>query len=370
MHVTCPDCGQRKQLTPQDWRCQCGATWDLQEKINFQPEYIQPNEQTIWRYHKFIDHDNLLNPISLGAGGTPLIPLQYDGMSVWLKMEYLNPTGSFKDRGVELMMNWLKAHSITHVVEDSSGNAGASVAAYAARLGMQADIYVPADASPAKLAQITIFGANVHSISGPRIEATNAAIATLNDEVAYASHAYHPMYLLGQQTAAWEIWEQMNGQGPDWCVVPVGQGGQLLGLFYGFQCLLEVGLINTIPRLIAVQASNLAPLGYAMQQSEEIWPEMHQRQSSVADGIQISHPVRWRQLLRAIKNSNGLCVDVSEEDILINQKQLAKMGFFVEPTSAVVLSALHTIKEKVTRKEKVVLSLTGNGLKKQAVVKN
>ncbi len=165
----------------------------------------------------------------LGAGGTPLLPVVVGGRQVLVKLEYFAPTSSFKDRGTAVMINILAHQGVTHVADDSSGNAGASVAAYASRAGMQAHIFVPTYASPAKQAQIAVYGAKVRPIPGPRENAKLAALEAIKQGIVLASHAYHPGFLLGQQSVAWELWEQLEGRAPDWYVVPVGQGVHLLG---------------------------------------------------------------------------------------------------------------------------------------------
>ena len=183
-----------------------------------------------------------------------------EGRQVWLKLEYMAPTASFKDRGTAVMINILAHQGVAHVVDDSSGNAGASVAAYAARAGIQAEVYVPAHASPSKQAQIAVYGAQVRPIPGPRVNAKWAAIESAQRGAAYASHGYHPGFLLGQQSVAWEVWEQLGHRAPDWYVVPVGQGVHLLGVWLGFRRLRAAGFVDRLPRLAAVQPSRLAPL--------------------------------------------------------------------------------------------------------------
>jgi len=364
MQVLCPECGIREQLTQQKWRCSCGAAWDVVDKNILYSEKIIPDLTNIWRYKAWFEFEDIPSPISLGAGSTPLLPAQFADHSLWLKLEYINPTGTFKDRGVELMMNWLKAQGVDRVVEDSSGNAGASVAAYAARLGLRAEIFAPANAPVNKLAQIAVYGAKVRTIKGPRSEAASAALSAVQAGAVYASHAYHPAYLLGQESAAWEIWEQLGRKCPDWCVVPVGQGGLFLGLYFGFQRLLRAKQIKRIPRLVAVQAHSMAPLCLALQKKFAAWPEIQPTTKSIADGIQIAKPVRWRKLLQAIQDSEGLCVQVDEHQIRTSQEILALHGCYVEPTSAVVLAGFNAIKDQIKKNEVVVLVLTGSGLKK------
>jgi threonine synthase len=233
MPIICSECSQRSELDLHTWRCDlCGAPWEPAIESKVDPSAIRPQMANLWRYQEWLGLDPAAE-LSLGAGWTPLLPATVDGHSVLLKAEYLNPTGSFKDRGVEVMINALNRIGARQVVEDSSGNAGASLAAYAARAGMHAEVYAPETASPTKLAQIEMYGAGVKRIPGARENASRAVNEAVKAGAVYASHAYHPAYLLGQQTAAWEVWEQLGYKAPDFWVTPVGQGGHLLGIWMG-----------------------------------------------------------------------------------------------------------------------------------------
>ncbi len=364
MKVICEQCGRSQEFSFSDWRCTCGGAWYSDEVCAVDKTRIDQNDQTIWRYSRFFPEELQKKEASLSAGGTPLLPMQFAGQRICVKMDSMNPTGSFKDRGVEFMMNSLKAQSVQDVVEDSSGNAGASVAAYAARLGMRAAIYAPESASPAKISQISLFGADVHLIPGARMNATQALFNALDSKVVYASHAYNPIYLMGQQTVAWEVWEQLNFEVPDWVVVPVGQGGHLLGYYEGFRALKQVGQINKLPGIIAVQPQRLAPICDAIDKDWQEWQAVSAPATpSAAEGLAITHPVRWKHILRAIRESGGFCVRVSEEQIITAQRDMAKQGFFIEPTSAVVPAALEEVYRKIGNGQRIVISLTGNGLK-------
>ena len=363
MKIFCSDCGSTGDLNLKKWHCQCGGAWEPVEQKTFDKELIAQSDSSLWRYKRLLPIELRQSSISLGAGWTPLVPVEYEGHEILFKLEYLMPTASFKDRGVEVMFNWLHTRGVKHVVEDSSGNAGASVAAYAARTGIEAEIYAPEHTSPVKLAQISIYGARVHRVFGPRIKATEAAVQAVKMGAVYASHAYNPVYLLGQQTAAWEVWEQLGHKVPDWYVVPVGQGGKLLGLWLGFQRLLAAGLIEKTPRLVAVQPALLNPLCRAYNQNLTKLPVIERKRSSMAEGLAIPKPVRWKRMLQALKKSQGKCIAVEEEEILSAHNKLARIGFYVEPTSAVVAAALPQLYEVAEQRETIVVSLTGSGLK-------
>jgi threonine synthase len=303
--------------------------------------------------------------VRLGAGGTPLLPVRLAGREVLVKLEYLAPTASFKDRGTALMVNLLAHQGATRIADDSSGNAGASIAAYAARAGMVAEIYVPAHASPAKQAQIAVYGAEVRPIPGPRVNAKVAVLEAAKRGVVLASHSYHPGFLLGQQSLAWELWQQLGRRAPDWYVVPVGQGVHLLGVWLGFRRLRAAGLVDRLPRLVAVQAKRLAPLCDAFEAGLERVPAVEASETSVAEGLAIAEPVRGRRLLQAVRETEGTCVAVEEEAILEAQERLARQGFYVEPTSATAVAAAETLARAgvAGAGETVVVPLTGSGLK-------
>jgi threonine synthase len=233
---------------------------------------------------------------------------------------------------------------------------------------MQADIFVPAYASPAKQAQIAVYGANVRPIPGPRNNAKLAALEATEQGMTLASHAYHPGFLLGQQSVAWELWEQLGRQTPDWYVVPVGQGVHLLGVWLGFRRLRAAGLVERLPRLVAVQPTLMAPLCRAFEAGLDTVPAVEPGKPSVAEGLAIAAPVRGCRLLQAVRESGGTCIMVEEEAIHTARRLLAHQGFYAEPTSATVVAALEKVKDFAGPDESIVLPLTGSGLKGSPVL--
>lgn len=333
----------------------------------FEPDKIDPSQPGHWRYAAMLPVVvSGQKRVTLGEGWTPLIDDEWDGLPVYWKFEGLMPSGSYKDRGISVMINWLLARDVHTVMDDSSGNAGASLACYAGRAGLRSCIFVPETAPEPKKAQVTVYGGELVEVPGPRAEATRAAeAATQNSrEMAYASHAWHPAFLFGQMTVAWEIWEQLDRCVPDWIIAPVGHGGTLLGAWRGFQHLRASGVTHKLPKLLAVQAEPFTPVHNAFQsQSARIQPTMHIRTIS-ADGIAISYPVRWEALLGAIRFSQGTTVAVAEEEVIAAHGKLAARGIFVEPTSAVVAAALEQVADKLIKPRDVVVGiLTGHGLK-------
>jgi threonine synthase len=363
MHVICDRCHHEDEFDPRQYRCACGGAWEPWEVEPYNPSLTDPNENSVWCYREVMGLHEVENPLSLGAGLTPLISMSWDGAEVSFKLEYISPTGSFKDRGTEVEANYLAAVGIRDVVEDSSGNAGASLAAYAARIGLRAAIYAPDSASPAKLSQIEVYGADLRRVPGPRAEATRAALQTVAEGAVYASHAYNPAYLLGQQTFAWECWEQLGGAAPDALVIPVGQGGLLLGAWLGFRRLLGVGLIKRMPRLFAAQPEMLAPIAQAFNAGADEIEEITPDGRSLAEGLAIVKPVRGHRILQALRESGGAGLTVSEEQIRAAYHDLARRGLFAEPSSATAAAALSQVRQLVGEKAKIVVALTGSGLK-------
>ncbi len=363
MLVICSECGTEKTFDPDYWACHCDGAWEIVDGEPFDPGRIDQSEHSVWRYRQLYGLDLEEPLIILGAGWTPLISLPAGSRTVEFKLEYVSPTGSFKDRGTEMMLNCLAQGGVSRIVDDSSGNAGASMAAYAARAGIPARVYVPAYASPAKQAQIAVYGAEVCPVPGPRANATQASHQAAAEGWVYASHAYHPGYLLGQQSAAWELWEQLGRRSPDWILVPTAQGGNLLGYWFGFRRLQKAGLIGRIPRLVAVQAAAVAPICGAMEAGLDHVPAADPVGTSVAEGLAVAHPVRGKRILEAIRKSGGHCVQVQDDEILAAQNRLARQGLWVEPTSATAVAALNSVFSRSQPGETIVVSLTGSGMK-------
>ncbi|MDW8330002.1 MAG: threonine synthase [Candidatus Bipolaricaulota bacterium] len=359
MNVRCAECSQLFSLTTHLWRCECGGVFELSERPPFNKDKIDPKASTLWRYRAMLPAIQPENIVSLGEGGTPIVPAQAYGISFLAKLEFLAPTGSFKDRGTTVLVSFLKELGVTEVVEDSSGNAAASLAAYCARAGIRCKIFVPAGASPAKLRQIRAYGADLVPVEGPR---ENAALAVQHaaQRSYYASHVYSPLILEGTKTLAYEIWEQLGGRAPDAMLFPTGHGTLLLGAYYGFRELRAAELIEKIPALHAVQAQACAPLYYIYTENLSELPDIPQGET-IAEGIRIRRPVRWKALIQAIRETGGSVVTVSEDEILAAQRALAHQGLYLEPTSAVAVAGLRS--PLVRPDDLVIIPLTGSGLK-------
>jgi threonine synthase len=284
------------------------------------------------------------------------------GRELYFKCEHLNPTGSFKDRGSAVLVSALVAAGVTYAVEDSSGNAGASFAAYAARAGLAARVYVPASASPAKRLQIEAYGAEVVEVPGPRTAAAERVQQEASSGICYASHAYLPFGQAGLATIAYEIVEQL-GRAPGTLVLPAGQGTLLLGCAAGFDAMQRAGAIDRSPRIIAVQAQACAPL-WAVLAGGAAGLAWVQEGPTRAEGIRILQPLRGDAVLRAVEASSGTIVPVSEDRIEEGEHELGRLGFYVEPTSAVVWPAVMSLLDELA--EPIVAVLTGSGYKAPA----
>lgn len=363
MRVFCPECNQETELVLSSWRCRCGGAWEPLSLSTFAQEKIRLEKAGLWRYIELFGLDFSEPTVCLGAGWTPLIEAPFRNREVHFKVEYFSPTGSFKDRGTEVEINVLNHMGAKKVVDDSAGNAGSSLAAYAARADIEAEIFVPHYASENKKKQITVYGAKVNSVYGLRENAKKEAIKSIQSDTVYASHAYHPCFLLGQESVAWEIWEQLGRQAPDWYVVPVGQGVHLLGAWLGFLRLKEAGLISKVPRLAAVQPALLNPIIVALKSPKAGLPDILPAKPSIAEGLAITKPVRWKRIVNAIQASEGIGISVEEEDISQAQQDFGRMGFYIEPTSATVIAALPQVFEAATPSDVIVAGLTGTGLK-------
>jgi threonine synthase len=297
--------------------------------------------------------------ISLGEGGTPLLPVQVGRRVLHFKCEHLNPTGSYKDRGTAVLVSALSAAGVTEAVEDSSGNAGASFAAYAARAGMRAHVFVPSTASGPKRSQIEACGAELVPIAGPRSAATEAARRAAEDGAVYASHAYMPHGMAGVATIACEIVEQL-GCAPGAVIAPVGHGGLLVGVHRGFDALFRAGVISALPRMIGVQAQACAPV-WAAYASGGPGLMLVQEGETQAEGIRVRFPVRGDAVLSAVEASGGTIVAVAEDELLRAWDVLGRAGLNVEPTSAVVWTAAMLLLEDLP--DPTVAILTGSGFK-------
>lgn len=337
-------------------RCpKCKGHFDIPVFPPFDPAQVESGQPGIWRYRAMFALPEAAPVVSLGEGSTALEWREAFGRQVAFKLEYKNPTGSYKDRGSAVLVSFLRGRGVMAAVEDSSGNAGASFAAYARQSGMRAKIFVPDYASGPKLNQIVEYGAEMVRIQGTRSLAAEAALQAVELGAVYASHAYLPFGLAGYATAAYELYEQMGGV-PGTLIAPVGQGNLLLALGRGFQSLRAAGLIAHTPCLVGVQALACAPLWAVARYGAQGMGWVTEGET-IAEGVRVRFPVRGDALLRCVAASGGEFLAVDEVDILPGRDQLAQRGLYVEPTSAITWSALAQVVDRLP--EPFVVVLTG-----------
>lgn len=361
----CASCGKHHPASGIDWRCSCGGLFELGNWPPFDPAAIDADQRSHWRYRRLLPLDPSWEAVTLGEGNTPLLAVEWQKRPVLFKMESMGPTGSFKDRGASVLVTALRGLGIERVVEDSSGNAGASLAAYAARAGLKCKIYVPPAAAGPKLDQMRFHGAHVVEIAGTRHDAALAAWAAARDGTRYASHVYDPFFLAGIETLAYELWEQLGRRAPGAIVLPVGNGTLLLGIHRGFDRLRAAGLIEHRPILLAVQAEACSPVAQAIQQRHDMVQQVAVA-PTLASGIAVARPARGAEILSAIRASEGTAVAVKEQEIVDTRNELARLGLYVEGTSAVAVAALAHLAPraaKIGAEGPTVVLLTGHGLK-------
>ena len=362
MHYIDSITGATYPLDQPRWRGDSGGHLNLGDAPGLARRDIDAAVNSLWRYRRALLVD-AADAVTMGEGWTPLILGEWEGVPVLHKLEFMMPTGSFKDRGMTVMVSYLKSRGITEVLEDSSGNAGASLSAYAAAAAMRCRILVPETTSYPKIAQIAACGADVVTIRGSRQDVADAALA-MSREIFYASHNWQPFFAEGTKTLAYELWEQLGFRAPDNVVVPVGYGANVLGCDRGFSELLRRGEIARMPRLFGVQAANCAPYFAAFRAGVEYFIPSPVT-PTIAEGIASSKPTRMREVLAPVRDSGGEIVAVSEDEIVRALAALARKGLYVEPTSAAAAAGLSQLIARgvIKKGENTVLVLTGSGLK-------
>ena len=362
--VTCTRCGIEYPASGAPFNCSCGGVYDYA----YFPVYAEPKlsdrQPGIFVYHQLFGLEKDSRWITLGEGNTPLLDWRINGKQVFLKMEGQNPTGSYKDRGSAVLTSFLLGRGVRTVVEDSSGNAGASLAAYCARANLPLSVYIPESASGPKRWQIEMYGAKVHRIAGERARAAEAVLREAFEGRVYASHAYMPFGLPGIATIAYELYQQL-GDAPGTLIAPVGHGGLLYGIMLGFTALRDSGAISRLPYYIGVQSESCAPLVLAytnhLDDFEDIQPK-----ESLAEGASVSKPVRGSQILRRMYAGYGEMQSAREDQIFSVYSMTARAGIFCEPTAC--LSLIPLLNDKIEMQEPVVAILTGAGLKTGAII--
>ncbi|MCX5822897.1 MAG: threonine synthase [Deltaproteobacteria bacterium] len=358
--LVCPKCKAAYPLDDRRWKCDCGSCLDIEFAAAFPLAKIKSRKPTLWRYREAIPIKDNSSIVSFDEGFTPLLEVDIDGRSVLVKQDHLFPTGSYKDRGAAVLISKVKELGIKEVVEDSSGNAGCAIAAYCARAGVRSHIFVPADTAAAKSAQIQLYGAALNWVPGSR-EDTARAVLKAAEKVYYASHSWNPFFFHGTKTYAFEVCEQLGWKAPDAVILPVGNGTLLLGAAIGFRELLTAKVIKSLPKLIGIQSENCAPLYQAFRRNLKEIPRIVKK-DTLAEGISIADPIRGTHIIDAVRESNGDFVIVSDAEIKDALKNMAKKGYYIEPTSAAAIAGASKYLAK-SKDEVVVSVFTGHGLK-------
>jgi threonine synthase len=318
----------------------------------------------IEKYREYLPVTDKTPIITLNEGNTPLIYARYlseqlgDNMEVYLKYEGLNPTGSFKDRGMTMAVSKALEEGTKAVICASTGNTSASAAAYAGRAKLKCIVLIPQGAiALGKLAQALIHGAQVIAIDGNFDDALKLTIEITNKYPITLVNSINPYRIEGQKTGSFEICDALSSTPPDYHVIPVGNAGNITAYWRGYKEYKARGKIDSLPKMLGFQAKGAAPI---------VNGHIVKKPKTIATAIRIGNPASWKQAVAARDESGGLIDMVSDEEILNAYKILAgKEGVFVEPASAASVAGMlkYSKRDYFKKKSKIVCVLTGHGLK-------
>jgi len=372
--VVCWDCGADVTDPFVNTCPRCGGLltvkMELEKVKEMKPQDLRKTPLGVWRYAPFMPVD-AANKVSIQEGGTPLYPVRALGAEVgvpnsFVKFEGLNPTGSFKDRGMTMGVSHAKELGAKVVGCASTGNTSASLAAYAAKAGMKCAVFLPSGkVAMGKLAQALFFGAKVLSIDGNFDDALALARKMADERKLYLLNSINPYRPEGQKSVLFEIMDQLEYNVPDRIILPVGNAANIWAVYKAVSELKEVGWIDKVPMLTGIQAEGSAPVARAFKANEKNFvPEEHPE--TVATAIRIGNPVSGRKALHAMYSTGGYCTTVTDEEIISAQQLLGRReGVCVEPASAASVAGLRKLRQEgvIDRDERVVCICTGNGLK-------
>jgi threonine synthase len=367
--IICVECGEKYSPNERIYRCKkCNGSLDIvydYDKIKdaIVTESFLRDHPWHWKYWMFYPVIDISNKVTLIEGGTPLIKSYYfsnENLDVWLKYEGMNPTGSFKDRGTSVEVTKAIELGMKEVCCASTGNMGASVAAYCGKAGMRCRIFLPKDASGVKIKQIEAYGAKIDKTSKNHPDAVNLCLRYSREHDSYLMGDY-PYRGEGQKSVGFEIADQMNWNIPDYIVCPIGNGTLIYAVWDAFNDLKKVRLIEKLPKMIGIQAEGCSPIIKAFKmKSKKIEPIKKPR--TIASAIECGDPLDGQKALGALRDSRGFGETVTDKEILFILKLLArKEGLYVEPAGAVSLAGMLKIKEILNGS--AVCVLTGHGLK-------
>jgi len=377
--LRCTNCGHEYPLDV--WHYECTrCRWPLEvyyskpQKNAEQLRGVLNRAKRLWDYRQFLPVREPGYIVSLGEGGTPLLSVSRlvpNHTSIFIKNEAMNPTGSFKDRPISVIISKAREHGVQKVITASSGNAGGALAAYAAAAGIQAVVVVPESTPREKLVSIMVYGARIIKVRGTASDAVRlvSEICSRQKWLNATTTFANPYGLEGDKTVAYEIVRDLGFEVPSYVLIPVGAGPLLVGCYKGFRDLYEWGLIDSIPRLVAVQAEGCAPIAKAWRDGRdmvEAWNSPRTIASGIADPL-LGYEKDGSLTLKFVKRSRGLVLTVSDDEIIAAARLLAeKAGIFTEPTGAVALAGLQRLiraGQFDTGGKKVVCIVTGSGFK-------
>lgn len=361
MQYQCTKCGRKEAVTTRKAHCDCGGLWKLDAQIpKFSLDQVDHSQWNQFRYHPFMAlKDDSWKTVSLGEGMTPIVSLDD---AVMLKMDYCMPTLSFKDRGAAVLVAHCKSIGVEQVVQDSSGNAGNSVAAYCAKAGIRCEIFVPEGTSPKKIDMIRAHGAVCTVVPGSRDHCADVCRQKVEQEgVYYANHVYNPFFYEGTKTYIYETYEQL-GRIPEHILLPVGNGTMFLGAVFALEHLLTSGVIDHMPQIIAVQSEHCDPLLQAAEQGSRV-PMAVTPAPTMAEGIAIGKPMRGEEILALSRKYGIRFVHAPEERILEARQRLARRGIYCEHTTAANYAAYLKYCEVYGTTKDCLIPMCGAGLK-------
>jgi threonine synthase len=352
----CPKCGNLMEVVMPSTT---SFDWSTARKRRF----------GVWRYRELLPLSSDVEPVTMCEGGTPLIRIsRVTSRNVFVKFEGGNPTGSFKDRGMTVGITIAKSLGVEGVIVASTGNTAASAAAYAARAGLQCVVVLPrGGVARGKLAQALLHGAKIVEVDGvfdDALEEVFTEVVLNGKRSLYPLNSYNPWRLEGQKTLAFEVVDEL-GEPPDYVFVPVGNAGNISAIWKGFKELYNYGLISRLPKMIGVQAEGAAPLAKTWA-SKSYSLMVVEKPVTVASAIRIGKPVNWLKALKAVDESKGTFITVSDEEIIKSMRDLAMYeGIGVEPASAASLAGYRKALESrvIDGNGVTVLVATGHALK-------
>jgi threonine synthase len=374
-HLSCPSCGERHDAGRPHNVCTCGSPllveYDLgRVRGTLFKEELESREPTMWRYRELLPVSEQAETVTLGEGFTPLVPVARVGRSLglpdlWIKDEGLNPTGTFKARGAACGISMARALGIREVALPTAGNAGAAWACYGAAAGMRVHVAMPADAPVACLVECRLHGAEVTLVDGLISDAARVVEAGVRDRGWFdVSTLREPYRIEGKKTLGLEIAEQLEWEPPDAIVYPAGGGVGIIGIWRALEQLREMGWIDRIPRLVVTQSEGCAPIVKAFDEGKDA-SEPWQGAATIAAGLRVPKALGDFLVLRAVRETGGTAVAVSDEEILDAMRSLARdAGILAAPEGAATLAAAIRLRERgdLGAGERVVLINTGTAL--------